>query len=227
MHIDIIANSQNTIDLNTRKILRLSQYVVAVDGALDTLLKYNIVPHSFMGDFDSASSSAMQLARDLGVKFVHLPDQQNTDFVKSIEHYSKHYKQNMTKNITNVHCYNVLGGLRLDHTTENLRALKRMYTRILPITLFTLMEKIQYVQDAVVEVQGQSGDHLSIISFDEARITSQGLQYDMTHYDISSSRRDSVCNQLRIETAKITIQGCALLITTRNCDVQNQNAGQA
>lgn len=62
------------------------EYLLAVDGSLDSLLKNHVFPHAVTGDFDSVSKSALQRLRDHGGSIDHRTEQETTDFEKAIMH---------------------------------------------------------------------------------------------------------------------------------------------
>jgi thiamine pyrophosphokinase len=214
MHVDILANAdKRVLDVRTLEFIRSAECVVAVDGALDHAFRYGFKVKFVLGDLDSVSESGLERAYAESIEVLHYPEQEDTDFVKAIKYCERILR---AKRIC---CYNVLGGERLDHTIENLRALKRLYSNECEKTIFTATEKILYLCDKRVEIIGPFGSNVAIISFDNASITSRGLEYDMTNYNIKESTRDSVCNKLAQPKAKIDVKGCVLCVVDFHCVV--------
>ena len=60
--------------------------IVAVDGGLDSCIKYSMVPNYFIGDMDSASSSAKQYAKLNKIPSNFVAEQETTDFEKALMH---------------------------------------------------------------------------------------------------------------------------------------------
>ena len=60
--------------------------IVAVDGGLDSCINYSMVPNYFIGDMDSASSSAMQYAKLNKIPSNFVAEQETTDFEKALMH---------------------------------------------------------------------------------------------------------------------------------------------
>ena len=58
--------------------------IVAVDGGLDTCISYSMVPNYFIGDMDSASSSAKQYAKLNKIPSNFVAEQETTDFEKAL-----------------------------------------------------------------------------------------------------------------------------------------------
>ena len=60
--------------------------IVAVDGGLDSCINYSMVPNYFIGDMDSASSSAKQYAKLNKIPSNFVAEQETTDFEKALMH---------------------------------------------------------------------------------------------------------------------------------------------
>ena len=60
--------------------------IVAVDGGLDSCISYSMVPNYFIGDMDSASSSAKQYAKLNKIPSNFVAEQETTDFEKALMH---------------------------------------------------------------------------------------------------------------------------------------------
>ena len=60
--------------------------IVAVDGGLDSCINYSMVPDYFIGDMDSASSSAKKYAKLNKIPSNFVAEQETTDFEKALMH---------------------------------------------------------------------------------------------------------------------------------------------
>lgn len=87
---------QNLVTANDENFDLISaSFRIVADGGINRWFKFcesvpdNCLPEKYpdivSGDFDSATEENLQRARDNGVKVVHTPDQDKTDFTKALE----------------------------------------------------------------------------------------------------------------------------------------------
>ncbi len=88
--------------------------IVAVDGGLDTCINYSMVPNYFIGDMDSASSSAKQYAKLNKIPSNFVAEQETTDFEKAL----------MYVDAAGYVCLGFLDG-RLDHLLAVLHVIQK------------------------------------------------------------------------------------------------------
>ena len=88
--------------------------IVAVDGGLDTCINYSMVPNYFIGDMDSASSSAKQYAKLNKIPSNFVAEQETTDFEKAL----------MYVDAVGYVCLGFLDG-RLDHLLAVLHVIQK------------------------------------------------------------------------------------------------------
>lgn len=78
-----------------------AKYRVTVDGGTDCWLEFvsstpnkdrikNVYPDLTTGDFDSVKQETLEKCKQAGVKVVHTPDQDYTDFEKAFKETVKH-----------------------------------------------------------------------------------------------------------------------------------------
>ncbi|GIS15013.1 MAG: thiamine pyrophosphokinase [Alphaproteobacteria bacterium] len=88
--------------------------IVAVDGGLDSCINYSMVPNYFIGDMDSASSSAKQYAKLNKIPSNFVAEQETTDFEKAL----------MYVDAAGYVCLGFLDG-RLDHSLAVLHVIQK------------------------------------------------------------------------------------------------------
>ena len=88
--------------------------IVAVDGGLDSCISYSMVPNYFIGDMDSASSSAKQYAKLNKIPSNFVAEQETTDFEKAL----------MYVDAAGYVCLGFLDG-RLDHSLAVLHVIQK------------------------------------------------------------------------------------------------------
>ena len=199
--------------------------IIALDGACGHLRKLGILPNIILGDFDSTSQADMQyfgitlgfedLAENLapypgkeGCLIVPAKDQNFTDLVKAIRYFDATCKILANFSITIV-C--ATGG-RMDLTLSNLRALRSQYNPKRPIILLTESERIQFIKDDEITLQGNVGDYCGVMAFPMGSFSSEGLKYNGKDSPLNFAYQESACNQLISPTAHIRVKGEALII---------------
>ncbi len=81
----IIANGEAcSFDL-LGQLLEWNPFVLVLDGALGRVLDLGIRIDAVLGDFDSIHENHRLVAADMGVEFIHTPDQNHTDLQKGID----------------------------------------------------------------------------------------------------------------------------------------------
>ena len=88
--------------------------IVAVDAGLDSCINYSMVPNYFIGDMDSASSSAKQYAKLNKIPSNFVAEQETTDFEKAL----------MYVDAAGYVCLGFLDG-RLDHSLAVLHVIQK------------------------------------------------------------------------------------------------------
>jgi len=178
--------------------------VIAVDGAVSTLLENGWIPNVLCGDFDSVSDEALERARLAGVRIVHTPDQSFTDFEKSLQLAE-------TEGVTSI---DLLGhsGRRLDHTIASLHSALRManhfqFRLIDPAGVGYLVPEGEMflLKDQVDKVCSVLGLSPSIISLD-------GFQWPLQDAEIGGLHRQSISNVIVSDYARVeVVEGAVLL----------------
>lgn len=191
-------------DADEKFIPTVTSNIISLDGAAEILRENNIVPQVIIGDFDKVTKSTLDHFQNLGSIIIKIDDQNSTDLDKGIRYC-------LEQNATNINIHNAIGG-RMDHTLYNTRILKKYYNQNLAIKIISENEVMQYFENCIIEVSGDSESRFSLLSAPSATITSVGLEYDMEDYKLEYGRSESACNKLKSSTAKISIFGGALVI---------------
>jgi thiamine pyrophosphokinase len=194
--------------------------IVALDGAVNKLLAFDIKPHIIVGDFDSLDTDTQRYwditktfnAMDVHSKpylgrydtlIVPSKDQSKTDLVKGI-----HYCD--SQNASDIILLCALGG-RIDHDEGNKRALRLEYKKSRPITLYTETHMLRYVKDETIHVTGKIHDKVAVLGYPRAVFSSTGLEYEGDDSALNFGY-DSICNALKNPQATIVIQGEAVVM---------------
>lgn len=191
-----------------RRFLHLPIY--AVDGAVGRLLQMRIQPTAVLGDGDSLAALGLaDLLLELCIPFIPLPDQNATDFDKTL-HYL--FDQQMR-------CILVtgLGGGELDHTFYNLSLMVKWSAKMQLIGLHTEEKKQQWVyvvQDSC-ELITKPEEIISIIPFPQATLSSTGLRWELNSTSFALPYNSSLRNQALGSQVKIVVhEGTAVVIVS-------------
>lgn len=207
----IIANGL-TLSPKQLKALPKNNKIIALDGAALPCIRDGIIPDVVLGDFDSLDRSLIDgLAKKHDIEFAYLPDQNSTDLEKSF-YYILNYKP---KSVSICQAT----GLRLDHTIHNVRLLRRIYSKISDVTIYTEMEKVRFIKDKTIIISAEHEEPMAVLAFPEATVTSKGLKFDMDNTLLKFSERESTSNHLANNSARIKIKGEALLIISHGTEL--------
>jgi thiamine pyrophosphokinase len=186
--------------------------LVVLDGYANKLLDTQIIPDVIIGDFDAIKAETIEYFKNLGVKIIHDTCQNSTDLDKAIKYCD-------SQNATEIHIYNALGG-RLDHTLYNTRILKKYFKHGRRIKLFNCDEVVEFYKDCAIELMGEVGQSIAIMSAPEAIVTSEGLKYDMNGLKLEFGSTESSCNLMAKNRAKLKISGQILLIYSQKAGIK-------
>jgi thiamine pyrophosphokinase len=96
-NVSVILNGQMPTDSTIINQITNSEYVIAVDGSANKLFDLEIIPNVIIGDIDS-----LQNINNKNIELVETPDQNKTDFRKTLEWCIK-------KNILNISIFGISG----------------------------------------------------------------------------------------------------------------------
>jgi thiamine pyrophosphokinase len=96
-NVSVILNGQMPTDDTIINQITNSDYIIAVDGSADKLFDLEIIPDVIIGDLDS-----LQNIKNKDIELVETPDQNKTDFRKTLEWC-------IEKNILNISIFGISG----------------------------------------------------------------------------------------------------------------------
>lgn len=207
----IIANGEKVSKKQLHNFAQ-DKKILALDGAILSCLKKDIVPDIVLGDFDSLSFKQIHhWKKEYSIEFIHTPDQNATDLKKALNYLIPLSPHSV------IICQAT--GLRLDHSLYNLRLLKSNYHLFNNIALYTAREKVFFIHNQHFHLTATKPQPMALLGFPKALITSKGLKYNMEKWPLEFGLQESTSNYLIAPTADIIVEGDALLIISHATQV--------
>ena len=189
-NVSIVLNGQMPDDHVLVNQIIDSGFIIAVDGSANKLIDLGIIPDVIIGDFDS-----LQAKRIKNVKLIETPDQNKTDFRKTLDWC-------IEKNILSISIFGI-SGKSDDHFLANY------------YTLCDFSEKISwkaFTDFSVIspctgnrEFESFKGQKVSLFCMKgSSTITSKNLEYPLKSYQLKPSdkavRNIAIADQFEIES---------------------------
>jgi thiamine pyrophosphokinase len=178
-----------------------STLVIAADGAATQLRKYNIVPHSIVGDLDSISEE-LAFWRTTETIIYEVKDQNSTDFEKCLEYMTRFNRQHI------LICG--FGGGNLDHTLNNWSIVYRYFERY-NLCIYDENSCALSISQGI-EFDSTEGDLISLIPQPRATISTTGLQWNLTGEVLELGRREGARNRAECSQVSIEVNEGILLL---------------
>lgn len=203
----IIANGQLVSESLLQAIAK-DKKVLVCDGAYNTLPSF-IEPTILLGDFDSIDQDKLQQANhNSKLTIIKTPDQSKTDLEKAIDYLD-------SLGATDIVISNALGH-RTDQTLHNLHLLKGKYKPHRQLYIIGNTEKIYFIENTTIELQGKTGDSVALLGLNQAVISTDGLKYDVVEKELKATVYGNISNELANNSATLSVKGQALLILSLN-----------
>jgi thiamine pyrophosphokinase len=202
----LICNGEQAPADRLRELAARAAYIVCADGGANVARALGILPAVILGDFDSMTRETRRHFEALGVKFLLLSRQDDTDFEKALLHLreSAHHT---------VVISGITGGL-LDHTLGNMSILLR-YSRNFR---FILLDP-HYRMDIITEsgtFRCRRGDRISVVPLDAASgVGYKGLKYPLPSGELAPGLAEGTCNEALGDEFSIDLRQGTLIVFRR------------
>ncbi len=175
---------------------------IAADSGFATARALGVTPDITMGDFDSYRDSLppeMTILRVACEKDV-------TDTMLACEYAKDHGCRYIT----------IVGGTggRIDHSLSNVFYLEDLRRQGIKVRLMDGENTVQVIVDETVTVKNRGG-YFSVFALDQCVITETGCRYPLNRANLVRRRPYAVSNEVVGEYAEITVEGAALLVTSK------------
>ncbi|KAI1295518.1 thiamine pyrophosphokinase 1 [Halotydeus destructor] len=192
---------------------------IGVDGGNNLLPTLNVLqPDIICGDFDSIKPEVKDDYCKLGSRIINTPDQNYTDFDKSIMLAMAERESNSTK--FGFECIVAISSLagRLDHVLSNINTLFK-YADQVPIFLYDLEQSISwaipYTKQHAIRVEHlKDSKWCSLVPVGQpAKVTTTGLKWNLYDDEMKFTGLISTSNELNGES-EVTIRTTSTLLWT-------------
>ena len=182
-NIAVILNGQMPTDDTIINQITNSDYIIAVDGSANKLFDLEIIPDVIIGDFDS-----LQNIKNKDIELVETPDQNKTDFRKTLEWC-------IEKNILNISIFGISGESE-DHFLGNYYTLSDFGKKI-SWKAFTDFSVISPCEGSK-KFESFKGQKVSLFCMKgSSTVNSKNLEYPLQSYHLKPS--DDAVRNLSLE----------------------------
>ncbi len=187
------------------KFLKLSDFVIGVDGAANLFYRWSIVPDMIIGDFDTADPESITALEQKGAEVYRLPAEKNeTDTEAAID-------IAIQKGAEEIVMLGAMGG-RIDHTLSNIMMMVRANIKGADCRIVDKTSEL-YISDSQIIISGKPGDTLSILPLTgELYVSASGLKYPLENLNLKWGSSRGISNIMLGSKAEINITGGHALI---------------
>ncbi len=190
-----------------KKIIKKTDYLIAVDGGLKHILELELTPNVIIGDMDSMPKICRE-QKSLFPTMIKYPRKKDkTDFELAIDYC-------LGKKFKEIIIFGILGD-RIDHMLANIFLITKTQTEnpSIKIKIFEGKKEI-FVVNKEIMIEGKIGDEISIIPISQKLkgVTTDGLYYRLIDDTLEFGSTRGVSNVMIKNKIKIIIsKGVALV----------------
>ena len=169
----LVANGEKPVSNYAKQLIEQNNLRICVDSNLSFFKELDVEPDIIIGDLDSVEINTASPKSTI----VNKEDQNKTDLEKSLDYCITHKIKNIF----------IIGatGERDDHNLANI-LIAQQYSDALNIEMVTNFFQIFFVRESK-EILEKKNKNLSMISsIDDNRITTSGLQYNLSDQKLNS-----------------------------------------
>lgn len=160
-------------------------FLIATDGAANGLIEIGIEPHIIIGDLDSFDSSL--LPENSISQIIHIPDQEKNDFEKALGYC-------LDNKLLDIAIFGIHGG-DFEHSLNNVSVLWKYVEHFSNITIIDSRSRIAIpVYFDMISEEFLPQEILSLIPSPHARLSTQGLQWNLHDEVLELSKREGARN---------------------------------
>ncbi len=184
-----------------------SDFIVCADGAVEKILKINILPTVVIGDFDSTSKKTLQKIKEKKIQIITYPrEKDKTDSELALEYaIEKKYK------------YIIICGLlgtRIDHLLGNVLLLGKYITKGLELTIHEHKTTMYTVRNKLI-IKGKKNDTISLLPITKhvIGVLTNGLYYKLDNESLDFGFSRGMSNYMIEDRCEVNIKKGILLVS--------------
>lgn len=194
------------------KYVEYSEYIIGVDGGINTLYEYNVKQNLVVGDFDSGKKEAIEYFKSIGIE--------TKGYSTEKDYTDTHLGYNIGKEMKATEIY-ILGGIgsRLDHTLGNLGLFLNSIEDNIRLIIEDDNNKI-YLGEKNEVIKREEGKYLSFHALSDVvkGFTIKNAKYELEDYDLKLLEPRAISNEF-LEDKDVTIdfeKGKILILITND-----------
>lgn len=204
----VIFTNGNLSDVSqAKKIIKKTDYLIAVDGGAKFFKKLKLIPNIVIGDMDSIPPMCKGLINQTPTVIKYPRKKDKTDFELAIDYCLKEKFQEII-------IFGILGD-RIDHMLANIFLIAKIQVNNPSIKIKIIEGKKEiFVLNKEIKINGKIGDEISIIPITEKLegITTDGLYYRLIDETLEFGTTRGVSNVMNKITMKITSSAGVALV---------------
>ena len=189
--------------------IQKNDFILCADGGYKIAKQEQITPHLLIGDFDSFIENLPEKIEIIK----HPVEKDDTDTLLCIKYAIEQDYEDIV----------IIGGMggRIDHTLSNLQSMSwamdfwKSKKLKRSIYMCDAKNKVFFLQDSTIDLEGHVGDKISLISYTDKCIGvfTNGLKWALCDAVLTNSSPIGISNEFIDSTASISVATGKLLIT--------------
>jgi thiamine pyrophosphokinase len=179
--------------------------LIAVDGGLNYITQFGLVPNLIIGDLDSADPEKVDAFRNQGVEVRKFPAEKDETDLELALKASQEYQTDQ------IWIAGALGN-RIDQSLANIFLIASPEFKALNLRLIDGQQEIFVIRHSKT-INGEKGDRVSLLPLNGpvSGVTTQGLYYPLENETLTPHQTRGISNQMTRSESKVTIKDGLLL----------------
>lgn len=179
--------------------------IICADGGGNHALAAGKIPDVLIGDLDSITDQNLSRCQESQTKIIKYPQEKDQTDLELAMEYAEEYLQSYGHPEDEIILY-AAGGKRIDHLLGNIALMLGWAQKKRRVKMLDKGFQAWIMLPGIEVVYGAVGQELSLISLSEhARVTSQGLYYELNNLVLKQNSARGISNVFQNEQANIEV----------------------